>query len=151
MSEYLGMPEECIQFLFNQPRDKMFSIEEFKNKRSQRANRFCWECVGKLAKALKSSKEEVYFEELKKYGQFDVVNILAEVQPKRYFKYFEVLSEFEYQGARWQEVAVYLGSSQYDTKEMSEFIDGIVSDCEEQGISTLPPWEIERLKEMWKP
>ena len=151
MSEYLGMPEECIQFLFNQPRDKMFSIEEYKEKRSHQANRFCWELCGKLAKVLKTSKEEVYFQELKKYGQFDVVNLLAEVDPKRYFKYYEVLSEFTYFGVKRQEVAVYLGSSQYDTKEMSEFIDGIVSDCEELGISTLPPWEIERLKEMWKP
>lgn len=45
---------------------------------------------------------------------------------------------------------VYKGSSEYDSKEMSILIDGIISEAEELGIETLPPHEIQRLKEMWQ-
>lgn len=37
------------------------------------------------------------------------------------------------------------GSSKYDTKEMSHLIDGLVSECKEMGIETLPPEELERM------
>ena len=32
---------------------------------------------------------------------------------------------------------------------LSVFIDGIVSECKELGIETLPPAELQRMKEMW--
>ena len=37
------------------------------------------------------------------------------------------------------------GSSEYDTKEMSSFIDGIISEAKGLGIETLPPEELERM------
>ncbi len=49
-----------------------------------------------------------------------------------------------------KKVMVYYGSSVYDSKEMAHLIDYIVSECKEQGIETLPPWEVERLKKEWK-
>jgi hypothetical protein len=36
-----------------------------------------------------------------------------------------------------------------DKKEMAHFIDGIVFECKQLGIETLPPDELERLKEQW--
>jgi hypothetical protein len=44
---------------------------------------------------------------------------------------------------------VFRGSSTYDTKEMSAFIDGIVSDCKELGIETAPTMELEKIKKKW--
>ena len=41
------------------------------------------------------------------------------------------------------------GSSDYDTREMSELIDGTVSEAKQMGIETLPPHEIERMKKEW--
>ena len=40
---------------------------------------------------------------------------------------------------------VLAGSSTYDTKEMSELINGLVSECKEQGIETLTPDELARM------
>lgn len=37
------------------------------------------------------------------------------------------------------------GSSQYNTREMSRLIDGLVSECKECGIETLTPEELERM------
>jgi len=44
---------------------------------------------------------------------------------------------------------VYRGSHTYDTKEMSLLIDGTVADAKELGIETLPPAELQRMKERW--
>ena len=41
------------------------------------------------------------------------------------------------------------GSSEYNTKEMSDFIDGVVSDAQDLGIETLTPDELKRMKEQW--
>ena len=41
------------------------------------------------------------------------------------------------------------GSSDYDTAEMSQFIDGIISECKDQGIQTMTPNEIEEMKQKW--
>ena len=44
---------------------------------------------------------------------------------------------------------VYKGSSEFDTREMSIFIDGIVYEAEELGIQTMTPNEIARIKAAW--
>ena len=41
------------------------------------------------------------------------------------------------------------GSSAYNTKEMSRLINGIVSECKEMGIETLPPNELKRMMELY--
>lgn len=38
----------------------------------------------------------------------------------------------------------------FDTKEMSRLIDAVVQDCKALQIETLPPDELEHLKEMWR-
>lgn len=41
------------------------------------------------------------------------------------------------------------GSSTYDTDEMSKLINGLVSECQEMGIETLPPQELERMMDIY--
>lgn len=41
------------------------------------------------------------------------------------------------------------GSHEYDTKEMAILIDDIIAEAKEQGIETLPPNEVERMKQEW--
>ena len=45
---------------------------------------------------------------------------------------------------------MFVGSSSYDTREMSILIDGVVSEAEGLGIITMTPGEIQRLKDNWK-
>ena len=46
-------------------------------------------------------------------------------------------------------IRFFWGSSEYDTANMSRLIDGIISECREQGIETMTPSELERLKQQW--
>ena len=48
-------------------------------------------------------------------------------------------------GAMYRTYMMLKGSSEYNTKEMSHLIDGLVSECKEMGIETLPPEELERM------
>ena len=53
-------------------------------------------------------------------------------------------------GTRFRTYVMLRGSSTYDTAEMSNLIDGLVSECQELGIETLPPKEIERMMQLYE-
>ena len=59
------------------------------------------------------------------------------------------LGEVSVNGQAGHQLQVYFGSSTFDTKEMSVFLDGIVSECKELGIETATPDELERMKQKW--
>lgn len=146
----IGKPQEIIKWLFDQDRDKVFEIKEHKEKRSLNANAYAWTLITKIADALRTSKEECYLEMLKRYGQSEIVSVLSQIDVSGYFKYYEPLATATLQGKEFTHYKIYKGSSEYDTREMSILIDGIVSEAKELGIDTIPPNEIERLKNMWR-
>lgn len=146
----IGTPQEIISWLFQQDRDKVFEVKEHKEKRSLNANAYAWSLITKIADALRTSKEECYLEMLKRYGQSEIVSVLSQIDVSGYFKYYEPLATATLQGKEFTHYKIYKGSSEYDTREMSILIDGIVSEAKELGIETIPPKEIERLKTMWR-
>lgn len=146
----IGKAEEIIKWLFNQDRDKLFEIKEHKEKRSLTANAYAWSLIGKIADAMRTSKDEVYLTMLKRYGQSDMVSVLSSIDVSGYFKYYEPISTATLQGKEFTHYRIYKGSSEYDTREMAVLIDGIISDAKDLEIETLPETEVKRLKEMWK-
>lgn len=145
----IGKPEEIIKWLFNQERDKLFEIKEHKAKRSLNANSYCWALIGEIANVLRTSKDEIYLLMLKRYGQSEIISVRSDVDVKGFIKYYEVVGQGVVNGKEFNHIKVFKGSSEYDTKEMAILIDGIVSEAEELGIETLPPNEVERLKNLW--
>ncbi|MBO5610598.1 MAG: hypothetical protein J5929_09570 [Eubacterium sp.] len=141
-----GNPEAIVKWLFSQDRDKLFDIDVHREKRSNDANRYAWKLCTMIADAIRSSKEEVYVKMLKRYGQSTLIGIREDVCPEGFFKYFEIQSNVN----GYNYIIVYKGSSEYDSREMSVLIDGIVSEAKEMGIETIPPDELKRLKESWK-
>ena len=147
----IGKPRECVEYLFNQDRDKLFEIKEHKEKRSLNANSYAWSLIGKIADILRTTKEELYIKMLEDYGQSILVPLPVGSNPSGYFRYYEYLQTSQINGKDADWYKVIKGSSDYDSKEMSILIDGIISEAKELGIETLPADEIKRLKEMWKP
>lgn len=146
----IGKPEDLVKWLFNQDREKYFEVKEHREKRSLNANSYLWVLVGKIADLMRSTKEEVYVQELKRYGQSDLVSVKSEIDVKGYFKYYEEAGTSKLNGKDFTHYRVFKGSSEYDSREMAVLIDGVVQDAEELGIETLPPHEIQKLKELWK-
>ena len=145
----IGIAEEIITWLFTQDRDKVFEIKEHKEKRSLNANSYAWSLIGKIADALRTSKEETYLTMLKRYGQSEIVSVISSIDVTGYFKYFEAIGTATLQGKEFTHYKVYKGSSEYNSREMAILIDGIISEAKEMDIETLPPDEIKRIKEMW--
>ena len=60
-----GTPLEIIQYLYNQDKDKKFVIEEYKEKRGIRANKYFHKLVNELAKYNRGKSYAISDEEMK--------------------------------------------------------------------------------------
>lgn len=138
--------------LYEAFKDKTLSVQikEYKHKRSKNANSFCWALCTEIADILRSDKDSVYLEMLKRYGQSELISVLSEVNMAGYLKYFEIAGESRLNGKDFTHYKVFKGSSEYNTREMSIFLDGIVSEAEMLGIPVLSDSELALLKEEWK-
>ena len=142
----IGSPIEIIQWLYNQNKDKKFEIKEKREKRSLSQNYYAWELITKIGNILRKSKEEVYLQMLKDYGQSEIVSILSSIEPKGYFKYYEKIGTGIVNNKEFTHYKIFKGSSEFDSKEMTILIDGIIQECKQLGIETLTPDEIAKLK-----
>lgn len=142
----LGKPIQLIQWLYEQDKDKIFRIDEYKEKRSLSQNAYAWKLITQIGNKLHKSKEEVYLEMLKSYGQSEVLSMLSSISPVGYFKYYESIGTGTINNKEFTHYKIYKGSSEFDRKEMTIFIDGIIQECKQLGISTLTPDEIALLR-----
>lgn len=125
-------------------------IDKYSKKRSLNANNYAWKLITEIGNATRQSKEDVYFLMLKRYGQSDMVSVVADVPVQYYFKHYEEAGETTLNGKLFKHYRVYKGSSEFDTKEMSIFIDGIVGEANDLGIQTDTPDRIARMKDLWE-
>lgn len=123
-----------------------------REKRSLDANAYAWVLMGKIAAALNTSKDEVYEEMLRRYGVlyedddgYITITVKNSVDMHKVDGHWQLIKD----NGTFKAYAMIKGSSQYDTKEMSSFIDGIVSEAKELGIETLTPHELEQMKAGW--
>jgi hypothetical protein len=86
---------------------------------------------------------------LKRYGQSEIISVLAHIPIGEYVKYCEEAGESTLNGKLFKHYKVYKGSSEFDSREMSIFLDGVVSEAQELGIPTETPDQIAKLKSMW--
>ena len=125
-------------------------IKKWRDKRSLSANAYAWVLITKIAQCIDPpmNKEDVYVEMLKRYGQGGIISVRKDKQDEvlRAFDYYSVKGEGEVKGKPFVHVMVYVGSSKYDTKEMSTFISGIVEEAKDLGIETLTPDELAKLE-----
>ena len=142
----IGSPIEIIQWLYNQDKDKKFEVQECKGKRSLSQNSYCWLLINKIANILRLSKEEIYLQMLEDYGQSILIPVKKGEKPNGYFKYYKYETSSILNGKEADWYKIYKGSSEFDSKEMTILIDGIIQECKQLGIETLTPDEIEKLK-----
>ena len=125
-------------------------IKKFREKRSLSQNAYAWTLITKIAQSVNPpmNKEEVYIEMLKRYGQGGIISVQKDKADDviRAFDYYIPKGEGQINGKEFLHLMVYVGSSQYDTKEMATFISGIVEEAKDLGIETLTPDEIARLR-----
>lgn len=135
--------------------DLDITIEKHKKKRSKDANSYAWELIGKIAIKLSKDKEDIYKRIVEFKGPYEILPVKKEAVER-------FIEGWSKQGLGWiardlknsklegyTNVICYYGSSIYNSKEMSVFIDEVVEIAKDLGIDTRTPKEIERLKSLW--
>ena len=87
---------------------------------------------------------------LRSYGQVLLVPLTVTANPEGYFKYYDFFEKGKLNGKECKWYKVYKGSSEYDTKEMSTLIEGIVYEAKQLDIETLEEYRLDKLIEEWK-
>lgn len=140
-----------FKLMMDELNDKTLSIEvkPYRAKRSLDSNAYAWKIITEIANIVRASKDEIYLKMLKRYGQSDLISVLSHIPVEHYFKYYEEAGESELNGKMFTHYRVYKGSSEFDSREMSIFIDGVVSEAKELGIQTETPDELAKMKSLW--
>ena len=138
---------------------KLIAIEckEHRKKRSLDANSYAWVLITKIADIQRTSKDEVYIEMLKRYGQREkqLISIIDNEEAiamiyRATNSHCTVVGEGAVNGKQFKHLAVLIGSSQYDSRQMAILVDGIVSEAKDLDIDTMTPAELAELKSSWK-
>lgn len=140
----------------NMKKDDLLRIRavRYKQKRSLDANAYAWALMTKIANHpdVSSSKEEVYEQMLQKYGTFyEDEDGFITITVKKSVDMAKVDGHWKYikDNGKFASYLMIKGSSEYDTAEMSHFIDRIVEEAQELDIETATPDELERMKQEW--
>lgn len=142
-----GNAIQIISWLYqHEDKEQVFEIKEFKKKRSLSQNAYAWELIGKLADSMRMSKDEMYLKMLESYGQSLMIPVELDKKPNGYFKYYKYNGRSVLNGKVADWYIVYKGSSEFDSKEMTIFIDGIIQECTNLGIPTLTEEQINQMK-----
>lgn len=142
----VGNPLKIIQWLYNQDKEKIFEIKERKEKRTLTQNAYYWVLVNEIANCLRKSKEEIHFDLIKNYSQVALITIKSDVDIKGYIRYYEFEREANISGVNFNIYKVYKGSSEMDKKEFNVLLEGATQEAQQQGIVTLTPNEIAKLR-----
>lgn len=117
-------------------------IEPLKEKRTKDQNAYAWEFIGRLAKVMRLSSNEVYRELMRDMPTYEIIPIKNEAV-KRFTKAWnrngigwicEDMRESKIPGYR--NIKCHYGSSTFTKEEMSQFIDLIIEECKNQGVPT---------------
>jgi hypothetical protein len=141
-----------FEMLVDDMRDKdklSIEIKQYRQHRSLNANAYAWLLIGQISDIVRAGKDEIYLKLLKRYGQSELISVLSHVPVGSYVKYYEEAGESKLNGKDFTHYRVYKGSSEFDTREMSIFIDGVVSEAKELGIQTETPNQIAEMKARW--
>ena len=130
-----------------------FEFKSVKKKRSLNANSFLWHVCDQIAQVIHSTKEEIYRIAITEVGRFIEMSFTSKKDMEDFVRWWTE------KGTGWiveivdkelMIVHAYIGSSRYDSKEMSVLIDHVVDAAREMGISTKSDEEIDSLIREWE-
>lgn len=143
---YLGQLETFLD------KELDISVKEYKLDRSKQANSYMWVILQQMADLTQTTKEDLYKKYIKEKGLFrtikvnnSAVNTMIKIWQDRGLGWFSDVVDKDEDST---ELILYYGTSSYDTKQMSTFIDYIVQDAKELGIDTTTLEEQQKILSM---
>lgn len=131
----------------NLDNEKLYDVKisVFNDKRTKTMNSYYWVLVNQLADTLRTSKDELHEQLIKRYSQRDFISLLANINPSDYFPYYEYQSTYKHNNNTFKSYLVFKRSSDMNKREFSILLDGLISECKECGISTMTPEQVAEL------
>ena len=142
-----GTPKKLIDWLYDQDKDKIYEIKEYKEKRNKDQNAKYWKLLNELALKLRISIEELHFKMLKFYSQRYQILIPTETSI-RGIEYYEKKSTIKKDNKLFDVYIIYTPSHELNTEEFSLLLEGLCNECKEQGIETRSPEELSMDKQL---
>ena len=134
-------------------KDLAVTLKQYKPRRSLDSNAYCWVLISKMADILKTSKEELYENLLQRYGVayqddegYITVTLKDEVDVSKlggHWKWIRSRNGFS-------SYLMLKGTSEYDSAEMSKFLDLVIEDAKELGVEIPPSEDMKRALELWE-
>ena len=130
-------PQELAERVREIQQGKKYSVDvhPYREPKSHDQLGAIWGKIGEIADTLYASKEEIYEECLRRYGQGTAMRIAVSALPdvEKVYRLVDVKQERE-DGTVF--VKAYKGLSQMDTAEASRLLEGVLDECRSMGIST---------------
>jgi hypothetical protein len=129
-----------------------YEVKRVRQKRSNDANAFLWELCTQIATATGVDKVDVYRRNIREGNEYTPLPIVATgvEEFQRLWSshgigwFCDVVDNSKIPG--YKLLFAYHGSSEYDSKQMSDLINRVIQDAEAIGIPTLPPQELAQLE-----
>lgn len=141
-----GLDKNAALLAFDETKqsDKRLEIEvkPYRSKRSLEQNRLLWVLLGKMAMAMSGKKNKVSSEECycimleEANVSYDYLLALPEAEPmlKKSFRVVRKVGERVVNGKTLNIYQYFIGSSKFDTQEMTELIESVLDKLAELGV-----------------
>ena len=112
------------------------TLANHNEKRSLSANALLWEMLGKMARVLDTTSEELYLHQLRMYGP----SLIMAVEPKDVlavrlqYRLVEELEKYNINGTEVIALQVWKGTSEYNSAEFAKLLDGTIEDAKALGV-----------------
>lgn len=137
-----GSKNQCINWLLETEAD-IFDVKVHKEQRNKKQNDKYYKLLNELAKKLKKGWREIHFDMLKNYSVTYEMMVPEETEI-RGIEYYEKKSTIIKNGKKFNVYHVHTPSHELKTDEFAILLDGLIQECEQQGIDTRSSDEIER-------
>ncbi len=149
---YTGTIDQLKPSLFKLEKDVIYDIKvnKHRKKRGLKANNYAWSLMEQIARKMVMSKEEIYLKMLSSYGILKTTEtgeiiesyFSPNVEPLSIGSYWKFIEWVNINGEARKKCYLLKGSSEYNSKEMYDFIQGIELEAKELDIETLSEREL---------
>ncbi len=131
------------------------TAKQWKEKRSLDSNAYMWVLTDRIAQELGSTRDEEHKRQVLTYGFVDITDdgaIIITLHSKvdvdlidGYWRLYKQSGD-----GRFKSYMRIKPTHEYDTKEMSDFLEHIIEEAKELGIETATPEELERMAQLYE-
>lgn len=150
-------PADCnkVRVVLDENKPLAAIIGTASQKRSLSANAYAWALMNQLAAKLNKPVLEIYRETIRDIGGSSAIVTIRDNAAKAFKNGWESkgegwqvhkLDEMTTPQGAYYNLQCWYGSSVFDSTQMHRLIDLIVQECQQQGIPTMTPEEIAKLK-----